>query len=667
MSWDPAGYAPYPPRYDGGYDQRPYPPSQVYPPPQHYQHPLHGHASYEQPPYPAGYPPAPSGPPPSSYPPPAKRAKGNPTITRYPPPPGYGGPPQPLAAYPPNVYPPPAQGYPTHYPPPQDYSPQNYPPPTSYGQYPPPQDHPLELSYDFQGYEQPPYGYERSREYPPSEGRPGRGKHRPFRNLTWQPNKPTSSTKSSETNGTPTQQSVKIGMLGQAPSLASHKLAPGEEDPFELDFESEAPYAHNPEEIVSELSLGLIIWHPAEPVHRAVPSTYQEANLEAMAPAVPKKGEEGCVSRFFTPQNEHESLLNVRQTDYWQVIKDDLIFVEFPARSTLIPLYQVIASRKRPDLNVEGAKTDDHTGDVTGEAMDVDCTGSDYGAHEGSATPVQTERSSHNVLDSLEQALFPEDHVDGAKPESLSRAGTLTPATRSEKQPSVQRRTSKSSKVKPVLNDKNPNQEDILASLGVTGSPKFVYSTPGPALGAPPPFIDSNATPGPMLSMSPERRLLATSYATGPPLTNRYSHNGGSQVYQDQQHRYHTGYSTHQPLMHQFHAQNPYPPPPPPVSEQQRSPSYDPWKADELLQQNGYDGGGNSPKSVASQHTAVGSDFHHEHLDVTPKAPLVRTESSKKRAHDDGEDAAHEARTWQSDDVSSRTRRKQPRVAEAYR
>ncbi|KAI7565251.1 hypothetical protein KC317_g6493, partial [Hortaea werneckii] len=39
---------------------------------------------------------------------------------------------------------------------------------------------------------------------------------------------------------------------------------------------------------------------------------------------------------------------------------------------------------------------------------------------------------------------------------------------------------------KPLAPLRDERQEDILAALGVTGSPQFVYQTPGPALRAPP-------------------------------------------------------------------------------------------------------------------------------------------------------------------------------------
>ncbi|TKA64639.1 hypothetical protein B0A49_06912, partial [Cryomyces minteri] len=102
-----------------------------------------------------------------------------------------------------------------------------------------------------------------------------------------------------------------------------------------------------------------------------------------------------------------------------------------------------------------------------------------------------------------------------------------------------------------------------------------------------------------------------------------------------------------------------YVPPPPPPNEQ-RSPSYDPWKAAEIPRSNGFDTAADSPKSQGSQHTLAGSDFHPDETngvngdkseDGKPPA-LLRSESSRKRSYDDGDELESDGKKRQHDDAS---------------
>jgi len=87
----------------------------------------------------------------------------------------------------------------------------------------------------------------------------------------------------------------------------------------------------------------------------------------------------------------------------------------------------------------------------------------------------------------------------------------------------------------------------------------------------------------------------------------------------------------------------------------------------------GYDGNRDSPKSVTSQHTLAGSDFHADEpvTDAAPGTPDTITldskaSTSRKRTrgdHDDEDDGVKR----QKDDVRPRLRRRQPKVAAAYR
>jgi hypothetical protein len=198
--------------------------------------------------------------------------------------------------------------------------------------------------------------------------------------------------------------------------------------------------------------LGVIIWRPAKQVTRALPSTFDEAEEQALKPPAEKLGNGESVSIYFTTDNSHEAFLDVRQTDEWYMIKNDPIFVVFPEEKDmdLIPLEECIAKRDRPDEPWEEPNVDD----------DEDMRDPTW-----------------NVMDNLEQALSGQS--DDAKP----------PATNKESEPHSSR---------------DQRQEDLLAMLGVTGTPKppsdEPMSFPFPAQESKPPASLPEKPPAPPVS-----------------------------------------------------------------------------------------------------------------------------------------------------------------------
>jgi hypothetical protein len=184
------------------------------------------------------------------------------------------------------------------------------------------------------------------------------------------------------------------------------------------------------------LSLGVIIWHPAKQVTRALPSTFDEAEAHALQPTPEKLDNAESVSVYFMAENSHEAFLDVRQTDDWDSIRDDPIFVVFTdmdMRQNLVSLEDCIAQRDRPDEYLATAQRDDDE-----EMPDA----------------------SWNVMDHLEQELSSTNRASSAKPvEHQHPSRTET------------------------------SQEDILAKLGVTGAAK------PPSEGPPQPDYPGLATP----------------------------------------------------------------------------------------------------------------------------------------------------------------------------
>ncbi|KAJ4352344.1 uncharacterized protein N0V89_007692 [Didymosphaeria variabile] len=477
MSWNGAatGVASFQqPPYSNGYPgQAPFPNQ---PTPQYGQQP--GYSQYQsgfshpQP----GAPP----PPPKSFPP---KKKGNPVITRYPPPPGYRGPAQPQGPFGTVQYPTPQQGYshgptaPAPYPTPpyqgpsptQGYSPQGYGPPQSHPSqqgfpqsgYQPTQNYhwpqqqpqsypqpPVSQSLPYpasQHYSQQQPGYQQYPNQPPpintnqpawpnTQGwpqTPGSATYPPPNQYNSYGVSPANSQPTTDPNATPTPSSANPAFAQSTPTntqppSATSEVAPEKNPPlflgwddWDFDFDGAIwPKANEP--VDPDLSLGVITWRPAKQVTRALPATFAEAEEQSLKPPAERLGNGESVSLYFAAENSYEAFLDVRKTDEWYNIKDDpafVVFTEEEMERNLVSIESCLSLRDRPDENeAEVAdKGNEHVHDP-----------------------------AWNVMDNLEQALSG-DMEDVKKP---------TP-------------------IRPALNtSRDQIQEDILARLGVTGSPK---------------------------------------------------------------------------------------------------------------------------------------------------------------------------------------------------
>ncbi|KAF2744185.1 hypothetical protein M011DRAFT_480021 [Sporormia fimetaria CBS 119925] len=539
-----------------------YPPYQATPPtfnpqqpPLYGQQPPYGQqASYGQYPTSATQPVAGPPRPPENRP----KKKGNPVITKFPPRPrGYRPPHQPPAPYSQNPYQPPQPSYPgypqqaawpnPHYGAPQapptgqTYPPSGYPPQPAYPPQPPYPQYPQPQPYQYPQTNAPPAtGYPQPQNYPapqpfpaqpvaynsyPPQPAPPHVPQPPYpQPQSWaQPgNQPphvpgdahysTSSAPTAAYPATSTAPSYPASGQGVSPTsgvaTSNEKCEKPNLAGEEWDFDFDGPiWPKSNEPVDQRLSIGVITWHPAKQVTRALPATFQEAEEQALKPPQEKFGNAESVSKYFTLENTHEAFLDVRQTDAWEEIKDDPAFVVFPDEqdTVYVSLEECIASRDRPDEPLE-------------EPKQVD-------------SEEKVREASWSVMDNLEQALAEE-----AQP-TLSTAGK--DAQRGE------------------------TDEDILARLGVTGSPK-------------PPSNEVMTIPFSAIEVKPPASLPPK-----PPV---------------------------RPDAGSHHA--PPPPPPPP-------PEYDPWNSrNEQRYINGHsrNGIGRSPApSESSNHTVFpGSDIDGE-------------------------------------------------------
>jgi len=336
---------------------------------------------------------------------------------------------------------------------------------------------------------------------------------------------------------------------------------------------------------------------------RALPSTYAEAEEAAKKPPQKPLGNGDSVSKYFMSENSYQAFISVREMEDWALFKDDPIFKELTDLSEVALLEDVIGHRDRPDLPVE-----EEDGEIV-EERDENGHGPGW-----------------NVMDTVIQQLESNETATRDQKPTTSQTGP-GPSTTG-----------------PVSNKDN-SQEDILARLGVTGSPKPVYSTPGPAYAPPPPHLKTE--------MSGVQQTFASPVQPQP----QFGFQAQGQPYGPPQ----PGYA----------------PPPPPEREQ--SPMYDVWKSDQISRPNGhshYDGARDSPRSENSQHTLVGSDFHEDAPanngfnlpDESGPIPLSRsdTATSRKRSFDASEEQ-DEGKRRQYDDVTPRLKKRQPKVSAAYR
>lgn len=307
---------------------------------------------------------------------------------------------------------------------------------------------------------------------------------------------------------------------------------------------------------------------------------------------------------YFTNENSYEAFLDVRRTDHWYSIKDDPVFVVFGDEDMerhLVSIEDCVALRDRPDEPIEEQT------EVNDEDM----------------------QDTWNVMDNLEQALSG-DTDDTKHPTPVRLAGNSS---------------------------RDQAQEDILARLGVTGSPK---PASGEAISVP--FLRDDQLPAslpPKPPAPPSVNGLPRPEITSQ-RTQSYSGQRNSSLGTTVPRPYGSISSTSSQQS-------------PPLPYKARTNS---WNANDWAQPHGT----NVPlavsqisptRSEASNRTAVKSEFGVEKAtqdtreDPTPIPQLQRNDSSSARKRS-LEDTDHEdEHSRQQDDNTKRKRRSQ--VDAAYR
>jgi len=201
--------------------------------------------------------------------------------------------------------------------------------------------------------------------------------------------------------------------------------------------EDTTPFRDDESSTRLELSLKLIVWHPAVHVRAPLPSTSEESASYVLTPV--KAGEEGPFSKYLVGGLAAQIEVNVRHTEHWADVQDDPIFVRFEASFTFKPVHVVRRDRRRPgqdqsyecetslsahSLNSEsGGVSEDSKADAAeesgddpthgDEAMDMESDDEDEMPQDVPATKTAVVPS---LLDNLEQALGANDDSIDAQP-----------------------------------------------------------------------------------------------------------------------------------------------------------------------------------------------------------------------------------------------------------
>ncbi|TKX21932.1 hypothetical protein C1H76_5824 [Elsinoe australis] len=402
----------------------------------------------------------------------------------------------------------------------------------------------------------------------------------------------------------------------------------------ETDYCREASYVKDGDSIPQNLSLGTIVYCPARAAKTALPATYQEAELDLLAPKV-REGEDESISKYFVTSRLDTIDLSVRQIEEeWNEVKEDMIFRDYPPAhvADYIPVTQVVAERDRPDPDPSSRYPPVKEPTLDPSPPPALRTGDSEVAEKPSVNnPDSDEEDEAMDLGS--------DSEDGPSPQPSTSGRAESPADTDH----MDDAPSESNAIK-VDHDRHPKQngfkdraqEDALASLGVSGSPSSAADERSPLNGTPPIHQDQFQGRGVQPTGSGQHHHGPLG---PPPAQGRHG-----------EHRRSVG--SRMPY-------GPYnvPPPPEPVDME------NPWRNPENYGRRG------SSASNTSQHTVPGGDFddNSDH-DKTPRAQPQQQQngSGRKRGYEEMQHSNRHRGSRQEDDTTPRQRRFRPKVADAY-
>jgi hypothetical protein len=414
---------------------------------------------------------------------------GGPTITRYPIPPGYhqqygqhppqNGPPTPMSAYPQSYGQQWPQGPPSQYSPMSSqgspyahYAPHGYPTPiTPYGsQYPSPASAQTQSSYQNgvfpqQGQYQQQYSLQQAITPQSYQGQSPLNQNPALQHMNpTQPQQAYSFYGGSPSAPAPSAPYLVQGSGAYGPSDHATWIA-SQEDPQVIESTHGGISFSTLQSCPVPLIITEITWLAPKPVGRPLATTFSQS--EAQDPLPPPWPEDSgkSVSKYISLDSLNETCASIRNSNGWEDMSNDPIFREIGDDRGLVSIDELFASRGH-DRRYEG--------DADRNQSRASPGSSDYGGN-------QSDQPGWSVMDNLEYALnsgdftaasgqpkqTPLEPFDIAEMEQLDRAEELT-----------QRKITGGLVVTQGKKTPTPNesQEEKLARLGVTGTPKPVVS-----------------------------------------------------------------------------------------------------------------------------------------------------------------------------------------------
>lgn len=213
------------------------------------------------------------------------------------------------------------------------------------------------------------------------------------------------------------------------------------------------------------LLTSIIAWRPADPVLQPLPADFTAA--DTVVPTPPQSVE--SYGRSLSKYHAHEELAsldrNVRDSDYWDDLKEDPMFLPIVDDGAIITVAELISQRDLHNTADAGSDSEREDGELIQES-----------------NIMSDEPDSYDVMNSLEHAL----NAGGAPPTIHQPLGE--PSTLATEQAHLQLQYEEASSDM----DSARATEERLAALGVTGMPKPVRA---PARPYPPPEAQTQASP----------------------------------------------------------------------------------------------------------------------------------------------------------------------------
>ena len=216
-------------------------------------------------------------------------------------------------------------------------------------------------------------------------------------------------------------------------------------------------------------------WQPINLIGQPLPSNSVVADALAPFPSPAPQDEGRCRSKYQYDANFNACSEHFKDSKYWdKEHADDVVFSELPADGKIVPVDEVLSTirqrRTHPGYGDEfnrSSRSQSRAVSVKQDSLDVNTTLN------------RVERELAETKAKLQAKLEKGRTADPAEASPLQSIKVEQPQLRDEDiKPEYQTPPQSATSEKPIKSE--PDAEDVLAALGVTGAPKPVTATPWP-------------------------------------------------------------------------------------------------------------------------------------------------------------------------------------------